>query len=305
MAHATTVVFLLLTPDEVGGTLFKADKVVYWGESHDTYANNNGESKNVSQDVIDRAYAIVGCRDGATALYFSRPAAKNFNDIKVGAKGSTNFTGKQVAEINKFRNAMNGKKEYYTQNNGVASLTREGGGAVIVNRNGSGNVSIANGGGYCPAGTYTDRVSGGTFTVTSTTISGNVGSSGIAVIYGEVVQEPSVTLSPNGGSFTETQTVTATLNNAISGWYKIGDGAQQSFTGTTTFTIGSNMAVGESVTVSWSATGEEGTKTGQATFTKRDPSAIVTVYYNNPGNWSSVNCYIYLPDTDPAKANGT
>lgn len=287
-----------------GGTLFKADKVVYWGESHDTYANNNGESKNVSQDVIDRAYAIVGCRDGATALYFSRPAAKNFNDIKVGAKGSTNFTGKQVAEINKFRNAMNGKKEYYTQNNGVASLTREGGGAVIVNRNGSGNVSIANGGGYCPAGTYTDRVSGGTFTVTSTTISGNVGSSGIAVIYGEVVQEPSVTLSPNGGTFTtETQSVTATLNNATSGWYKIGDGAQQSFTGTTTFTIGSGMAAGESVTVSWSATGEDGTKTGSATFKKADPSAVVKVYYNNPGNWRSVNCYIYLPATDPVKEN--
>ena len=47
---------------------------------------------------------------------------------------------------------------------------------------GSGNVSIANGGGYCPAGTYTDLVSGGKFTVTASTISGPVGSSGIAVL---------------------------------------------------------------------------------------------------------------------------
>ena len=280
------------------------NKCVYWAESHDTYSNDEW-SQNVDQSVIDRAYAAYACRYNEAALYFARPTTKGFNNIKVG-KGTTAFKGKAIAEVNKFRNAMVGKKDYFSKSNdgSACSITREGGGAVIVMK-GSGNISITNGGGYCPAGTYTDRVSGGTFTVTSTTISGNVGSSGIAVIYGEVVQEPSVTLSPNGGSFTETQTVTATLNNATSGWYKIGDGAQQSFTGTTTFTIGSNMAVGESVTVSWSATGEEGTKTGQATFTKRDPSAAVTVYYNNPGNWSSVNCYIYLPDTDPVKANGT
>lgn len=277
------------------------NKCVYWAESHDTYSNDEW-SQNVDQSVIDRAYAAYACRNNEAALYFARPTTKGFNNIKVG-KGTTAFKGKAIAEVNKFRNAMVGKKDYFTGTGNACSITRQDGGAVIVMK-GSGNISIANGGGYCPAGTYTDRVSGGTFTVTSTTISGNVGSSGIAVIYGEVVQEPSVTLSPNGGSFTETQTVTATLNNATSGWYKIGDGAQQSFTGTTTFTIGSGMAVGESVTVSWSATGEEGTKTGQATFTKRDPSATVTVYYNNPGNWSSVNCYIYLPDTDPIKQNG-
>ncbi len=286
------------------GTL-TADKVVYWGESHDTYANDNGESKYTDQAVIDRAYAIVACRDGATALYLSRSSATVSSQIKVGAKGSTHFTVKQVAEVNKFRNAMDGKAEYYTQDNGVASLTRKDGGAVIVSRNGGGSVSIANGGGYCPAGTYTDRVSGGTFTVTTSTISGNVGSSGIAVIYGDIIKEPSVTLSPNGGTFTtETLTITATLSNATSGWYKIGDKTQQSFTGTTTFTIGDGMSVGESVTVSWSATGEDGTKTGTATFTKADPSATVKVYYNNPDNWNSVSCYIYTPGT-PVKENAS
>lgn len=276
-----------------GGTLFKANKVVYWGESHDTYANNNGESKDTDQSVIDRAYAIVGCRDGATALYFSRPSAKNFDDIKVGVKGSTHFIEKQVAEVNKFRNAMDGKKEYFSQSNGVASVTRENGGAVIVSRNGGGNVSIANGGGYCPAGTYIDRVSGNEFNVTASIISGNVGSSGIAVIYGEVTKEPSVTLNPNGGTFTsETQTVTATLNNATSGWYMIGNGEQKSFTGTTTFTIGSDMAVGESVTVSWSATGDEGTKTGQATFKKADKPNVY-VRFNNTKGWSSVYAWVW------------
>lgn len=156
------------------------DKVVYWGESHDTYSNDEW-SQNVDQSVIDRAYCSFACRNGATALYFSRPNAKGFGNIKVG-KGSTAFKNKHIAEVNKFRNLMVGKEDYFSSGNNAISVTRKGGGAVIVMK-GSGNVSIANGGGYCPAGTYTDHVSGGTFTVTATTISGNVGSSGVAVLY--------------------------------------------------------------------------------------------------------------------------
>ena len=155
-------------------------KVVYWGESHDTYSNDDW-SCNRDQATVDRAYAAYACRNGATALYLSRPNAKGFNNIKVG-KGSTAFKATHIAEVNKFRNAMVGKADYFTNGGNAISVTRKDGGAVIVMK-GSGNVSIANGGGYCPAGTYTDRVSGGTFTVTSTTISGPVGSSGIAVLY--------------------------------------------------------------------------------------------------------------------------
>lgn len=169
------------------------DKCVYWAESHDTYSND-GWSCNVDQSVIDRAYAAFACRNDATALYFSRPNAKGFNNIKVG-KGSTHFTEKQVAEVNKFRNAMVGRADYFTNSGNAVSITRKDGGAVIIMK-GGGNVSIANGGGYCPAGTYTDRVSGGTFTVTASTISGNVGASGIAVIYDGGVTPPDPGPSP-------------------------------------------------------------------------------------------------------------
>lgn len=158
------------------------NKCVYWAESHDTYANDDW-SCNRDQATIDRAYAAYACRNDASCLYLSRPNAKGFNNIKVG-KGSTAFTAKHIAEVNKFRNAMVGKADYFykADNGNACSITRQNGGAVIVMK-GSGNITITNGGGYCPAGTYTDRVSGGTFTVTASTISGNVGSSGIAVIY--------------------------------------------------------------------------------------------------------------------------
>ncbi len=166
-------------------------KVVYWGESHDTYSNDEW-SQNVDQSVIDRAWASYACRNGATALYLSRPNAKGFNNIKVG-KGSTAFKAAHITAVNKFRNACVGKKDWFENNGNAISVTRQDAGAVIVMK-GSGNVSIANGGGYCPAGTYKDMVSGGTFTVTASTISGNVGQSGIAVI-----MKDGVTPDPNPG----------------------------------------------------------------------------------------------------------
>lgn len=164
------------------------EKCVYWAESHDTYANDEW-SQERDQATIDRAYAAYACRKDATALYLSRPNAKGFRNIKVG-KGSTAFTSKHISEVNKFRNVMVGKADWFESNGNACSITRKDGGAVIVMK-GSGNVTVTNGGGYCPAGTYKDRVSGGTFTVTASTISGNVGSSGIAVLVKDgVIPDP-------------------------------------------------------------------------------------------------------------------
>ena len=179
--------------------------VVYWPESHDEYSNGGeygSSTVGVSQATLDRAYAIEACRRGATALYFSRPSATTKTTIKMGVKGSTAFTAKHIAEVNKFRNIMVGRADYYSSSGSAASVTRQGGGAVIVKKGGSGSVSVPNGGGYVPAGTYKDRVDGGMFTVTATTISGNVGSSGIAVIYGEDLGEydPDLGNSGNGGN---------------------------------------------------------------------------------------------------------
>ena len=269
--------------------------IVYWAESHDDYSNDGQYGKNtalISQDKMDRAYAITACRKGEAALYFSRPSATSRTAIKMGQKGSTHFTTKEVAEVNKFRNAMVGLDDYYSSSNGVASITRKGGGAVIVvGAGGSRSVSVPNGGGYVPAGTYVDHVSGNKFTVTSTTITGQTGASGIAVIYGEVTREPNVTLSPAGGDFNETVKVTLTPENYSTAWYKIGDGAQVNLTGATTITLGADMQIGQSVTITWSATDSKGvTKTGSAKFNKVEKVVPQTAYayFDNTGNWNEV-----------------
>lgn len=179
-----------------------SNKIVLWAESHDDYSNNGQYGENTSsmpQDRMDRAYAITACRNNETALYFSRPAKTSRNEIRMGQKGSTHFKSKEIAEVNKFRNAMVGKADYYTQSNGVACITRKGGGAVIVvGAGGSRNVNVGNGGSYVPAGTYTDKISGNKFTVTSSSISGSTGSTGIAVIYGDVIVDDPIGDDPIG-----------------------------------------------------------------------------------------------------------
>ena len=111
-----------------------------------------------------------------------------------------------------------------------------------------------------------------------------------------------VTLSPNGGDFQKTISVTATLsNNAKSGWYKIGNGEQVALTPgkPVNFTLGADMMEGESKTVTWSATNAENvTKTGSATFNKKKEVVIPTptgifAYFLAPSDWTDVHAYVW------------
>ena len=78
---------------------------------------------------------------------------------------------------------MIGTDEKYSTSNGCYVVCR-GGGAVIVSPKGMDiDVTVNNADSMVPTGTYTDEVSGATWTVTATTISGHIDDTGIAVIY--------------------------------------------------------------------------------------------------------------------------
>lgn len=104
----------------------------------------------------------------------------------------------------------------------------------------------------------------------------------------DAIGSPAVSFDPAGGAFrTETLTVSVSLNDAaVSGWYQIVGQSKVTLTPgkTSTFTIGSGMQYGESVTVSSGATGSDGTEyTSSVTFKKVDPNAAITVYvYASP-----------------------
>ena len=132
------------------------------------------------------------------------------------------------------------------------------------------------------------------------------GGSSVKTLDAPVNTTAKVTLSPNGGDFEKTISVTATLSdNAKSGWYKIGNGEQVALTPgkPVTFTLGADMMEGESKTVTWSATNaEDKAKTGTATFNKKAEVVVPTptgifAYFLAPSDWSQVDCWAWS-DTD-------
>ena len=174
-------------PSSTGNWIYRgvaANTLVYWGESHDTWSNGKdyGYSNEMSQNVIDRAYAVAASRAGSTCLYFSRPSETVKDLILAGVKGSTHFTSPEVAAVNHFHNAFSGRSEYLSTWGNTVCVERGTRGIVLVNAVGAeAYVSV-------PVyrmenGTYTDQVSGNEFTVSNGSISGVIGSTGIAVVY--------------------------------------------------------------------------------------------------------------------------
>ena len=156
-------------------------KSVLWVESHDTYMGNSGtawtgNTSGVSDEVLQKAWAIVGGRAYSTALYLARP-----NEVMGAASTDTAWKSKTVSEINKFKNFFDGTNEYLASYGNTAYNERGTRGVVISKLDGGGEVSL-------PAhriedGTYTDQITGNTFTVQNGTISGTVGDSGVAAVY--------------------------------------------------------------------------------------------------------------------------
>lgn len=272
----------------------KTEKLVYWGESHDTYANDGGESKNKSQNVIDRAYAVVAGNNGATALYFSRPFQKDKGAIRFGDKGSVHFKDAEVVQVNYMHNVCAGEPNYYVKGNGVCAQVRKSGAIIVLGSGSDRDVTVANGAGdgkWLKSGTYKDMVGGGVFTVNASTISGHVGGSGIAVIYnaGSIVLPPEVVFNPaDGTAFSdESLTVTATPLNAVSAWIQVNDGAKQDITADKQFTVGADVAYGKNVTITWGATDKEGkTETGSVTYKK------VKAYVPELGKADEISCFL-------------
>ncbi len=295
-----------------------ADKIVYWGESHDTYSNGEGAGTNAySQNVIDRAYAVAAAKADASSLYLSRPFATAKESIRIGMKGSMHFTSPEIAAVNHFHNAMIGTKEAYANTDNTAVVAREGG-AVIVCGSGSGKVSVENAGGLVPAGTYYDEVTGSEFTVTDSTISGTVGESGIAVVYDSDFLSKVYAQPVTGTEFTDTMKVTlhsVAVSNAaytvtVDGENKIY--ASGSFNDGDEITIGEGMEDNVKVLVTLSGEDKDGkTVTAVYKYSKLPGRAYPQVedggivFDNSKSNWDTINIYVYDESGAATITNGT
>ena len=180
---------ILNTPGPNPDKLFK-EYTQYMSVTDNTYGNDvtqafaAGGTSKLKGNLVFRG--IEGNND-ATTLYYSRPLGKEAKDIIFGAKGSTHFTAPQVAEVNHMHNKCAGEPNCCVSNSDLMAQVRKSGAVVVLaGSNTDKTVTFANGdgsGNWLKAGTYTDKVGGGKFKVTKTTITGKVGSTGIAVLY--------------------------------------------------------------------------------------------------------------------------
>ncbi len=278
---------------------------VLWVESHDTFCDKTSTDLTKKQQIL--GWAVVGSRADAPALFFVRPKHEALDsagfikyDELMGAPGAADtWKDPTVVAVNKFKNAMVGKAETTTASGANLFVQRGTEGMVIVNLNGSStsisqSCSMAN-------GTYTDQVTGGTFTVSGGKISGNVGASGVAVVYNATASNsaPTIKLELNGTELnTEsldrytgaTADIKVTLGNSTGGSIKVSNLSAKSVNnGVTEFKLNSSIPYGKSIDIT--VTAQNGSKTVSRTYNikKKNASETKRVYFDNSAmKWPAV-----------------
>ncbi|HEX3021232.1 MAG TPA: alpha-amylase family glycosyl hydrolase [Lachnospiraceae bacterium] len=298
---------------------------VLWAESHDTYMNES--SRYASDKSIVRTWAMVANKDNASALFFVRPyysadvlegdvdgafksnLKSTLTPATMGACETYTWASKEVAAINHFNNRMKDNNDIMGTEGNIAYCFR-GNGVVLANFNGSGQISMSAHG--MANGTYTDEVSGNTFTVSNGVISGSINSIyGIAVIYKDVMKNPNssypVQINASVGNGTDfygdSLLVTIEALYADSATYSSSTGESGSFSGSKTIEIGKGLSDGETVTLTVSGTNSKGTETSVYTYTKRQYDLENCIFFKNTSGWSTVTAYAWNHTVSPVKNN--
>ncbi len=273
------------------------DKAVQWNESHDTYyADNN--SIWVSNDNMKKTWAIVGSRAQVCGLYLARP--ENNETTMLGDGDITAWADKEVKAINRFKNYFAGHGEYLASSGNIVYNERGNTGVVLVNVAG-GKTSVSVPAHRMYDGTYTDAITGNHFYVSNGTISGDIGSSGIAVVY----SYPSVAkVSESSQAFRgDTLDVKLSYNEATGGTYSINGDYAQPYTDGDVISVGCGIEYGGDVTLLTTATGGTTTDSVLTTYRKLHPDTELTMYFDNSSkNWDEVYAYVYTEDGDKNKS---
>lgn len=286
-------------------------RLVTWVESHDTYCNA-GESAGLTDEQIRLAWAVIGARKEGTPLFYSRPAGSNgksnrWGNNVLGAKGNDEFKSKEVKEVNFFRNAMAGKSEYLRnpdRDQKILQIDRGTDGTVIINLNYEDkNINSDT---TMKDGTYTDQVSGRTFTVSNGKISGKLDKRKVAVIYNKDESRVDAVSETGSNTFkSETLNVKLTAKNATNTTYVTSEGASGSYDDGDVITIGAKSSIGDKITVTVKGTSSknEPLETTE-TFEKIDQEPFwklidgkYDVYIKKPSGWGST-LYMYAYESE-------
>ena len=170
---------------------FTRENVIQWNESHDTYIDGGTSSLTVQQR--NKIWALTAARQTISAIYFARPddrtganraaIEKICEGILLGDANVTSWADPEVAAVNQFDNYFGDAPESCRTKDKVAMVERGGLGATLVNLAGT-TKSVEMPTRTLAMGTYIDSLTGNEFEVAADgTLTGTIGSTGIATIY--------------------------------------------------------------------------------------------------------------------------
>ncbi len=289
----------------VGG---KTD-VVTWVESHDNYTEDNGTVNNITNEHIIIGWSIIAARAEGTPLFFSRPYNSSKDSMwgsfnKIGMAGDDLYKDPTIVAVNRFRNAMVGEDEniYNVDSyNGAVFIERGTRGLVIVNSASSDftfntETALAN-------GVYINRVDNTTvYQVVDGVIEGTIPASSVVVLcndgYAEVAPAAVVKVADDvtGTIIGDSTEVTLVAANTATATYSIDGGEEVAFKDGDVITIGTDLEVLGTSTLTLKGTNAEGNSTCISyIFKKIECTASGTViHFQKPDGWGdTINAYVY------------
>ena len=151
-------------PLVISNSLYKTglpgNKLVLWGESHDTFANDWGSTRESESQDVNKAYCIQASRKDASSLYFARPKA----GWGMGSIGSLDYKNVEIKAANQFHNKIMFSPETIHNSNGCFINERGTKGIAIVGIGNSSNqvtIDLNN----IESGTYVNLINNQTISV--------------------------------------------------------------------------------------------------------------------------------------------
>ena len=285
-----------------------APNVVTWVESHDNYTGDDKTYKTLDNDKVARAWSIIAAREVGTPLFFARPYGATSDNMwgtfnKIGMAGDNLYKDPIVVAANRFRNAMVGLKENIfnpEDTNGVLFIERGTKGLYIFNNSTTSyDINVKT---NLENGTYVDRVSGESYTVSKSKITGKIASKQVIILYNEgyvdltAAAVVKVADSTQGNFIGDSTTVKLVAENTTKATYSIDGGEEVEFKNGDTITIGENLDFSEMVTLTLKGENTAGNKTCITyIFKKQDPIKEGTkIYFVKPEGWGDRVCaYVY------------
>jgi len=163
---------------------------VLQAETKELYTDGSTSALTVEQR--NKIWALSAARKDVTSLYFARPddtAADDKAEVDailaeytLGDAHRTAWAGDEVKAVNQFANFFKDEEETTYFEDDISVIERGDSGAVLVNIAGS-ETEVSFDTTALADGKYEDSISGNEFTVSGGVLSGEIGETGIAVLY--------------------------------------------------------------------------------------------------------------------------